>query len=197
MTTKDQLCLEHVKVKLIAFPATRHAAETDRAPSPKQKGLSVKHASQQGFTLIELMVVVAIVGILATLAIPAYQDYTRRTHVTEGLQLASGAKTAVVTYYAVNGKHSEEASGKTIHQQLGLAAGDKIQGNAVASINVGASGVITVAYNEKVYEEAGKNTLTLSPSTASGSIKWDCKLPTNTGLPSKYAPSNCVEDDET
>jgi type IV pilus assembly protein PilA len=65
----------------------------------------VKHSKQQGFTLIELMIVVAILGILATIAIPAYQDYTKRAHVTEGLQLATSAKSAVTTYYSVNGKH--------------------------------------------------------------------------------------------
>lgn len=98
---------------------------------------------QQGFTLIELMIVVAIIGILAAIAIPAYQDYTKRAHVSEGLSLAAGAKTAVSEFYSTNNDWP------TNNASAGLAASSAITGNAVSSVNVNAS-TITVTYNSKV-----------------------------------------------
>ncbi len=150
----------------------------------------MKHSKQQGFTLIELMIVVAILGILATIAIPAYQDYTKRAHVTEGLQLATSAKSAVTTYYSVNGKHPDSDDSKVIHTALGLAEAEKIKGNAVNSVSVGKDGLITIAYNEKV--EDGK-TLQLKPDVQadSGSFIWNCIIPQENGVNAKHAPSNC------
>ena len=84
---------------------------------------------QQGFTLIELMIVVAIIGILAAVAIPAYQDYTVRAQVTEGLSLASGAKTAVSEYWASNG------SLPTDNATAGMRDSTDIRGNNVESVD--------------------------------------------------------------
>ena len=139
---------------------------------------------QQGFTLIELMIVVAIVGILAAVALPAYQDYTRRAHVSEGLGLAEAAKTAVVEYY------SDKGSWPTNNTDAGLGAATNIKGNAVTSVGIGADGVITVTYNAAVEN----STLFLTPSVVtdpdggSGSFQWDCKG--GTVLP-KYRPARC------
>ncbi|MEN3029462.1 pilin [Chromobacterium amazonense] len=154
----------------------------------------MKHSKQQGFTLIELMIVVAILGILATIAIPAYQDYTKRAHVTEGLQLATSAKSAVTTYYSVNGKHAVGNDSKAIHDALGLAEAEKIKGNAVTSITVENQGLITVAYNDKV--ENGKK-LQLKPNVDanSGSFVWDCQIPKIDGINPKHAPSNCKPEE--
>ncbi|NVJ51140.1 MAG: pilin [Gammaproteobacteria bacterium] len=131
-----------------------------------------------GFTLIELMIVVAIIGILAAIALPAYQDYTKRSHVSEGLTLAASAKTAVTEYFSSEGAFPAD------NAAAGLAAAAQITGNAVTSVAV-VNGVITVTYNAKV--ENG-NTIVLTPATAGGSIGWSC---TGGTVDTKYRPANC------
>ncbi len=131
----------------------------------------------KGFTLIELMIVVAIIGILAAIAIPAYQDYTRRAHVSEGLSLAAGAKTSVTEFYSSNGTWPAD------NAAAGLSA--TITGNAVTGVVVNES-LITITYNVKV-GTAGK-TLALQGADTDGSVEWDCKGGT---VEAKYRPSNC------
>ena len=138
----------------------------------------MKRTMQKGFTLIELMIVVAIIGILAAIALPAYQDYTKRTHVSEGLTLAGGAKASVTEYYSSQGNFPSNNS------SAGLAAASDIKGNAVTSVTV-ANGKITIAYNDKVTNTA---TLELSPTSGAGGVQWSCKGGT---VIAKYRPSNC------
>lgn len=135
---------------------------------------------QKGFTLIELMIVVAIIGILAAIAIPAYQNYTKRSHVSEGLNLAGGAKASVTEFYSSNNRFPAD------NASAGLANATDIKGNAVNSVTV-EDGLITVAYNTKIDDTDGK-TLILSPTTAGGSITWKCKVGT---IDPKLVPSNC------
>ena len=134
---------------------------------------------QQGFTLIELMIVVAIIGILAAVAIPAYQDYTVRAKVTEGLSLASAGKTAVGEYFASNGGLPSN------NTQAGLATSTSLKGNAVSSVTVGTNGAITVAFSGN---PISSSTMILRPTTSAGGVKWGCS---GGNLVGKYRPSSC------
>ena len=143
---------------------------------------------QQGFTLIELMIVVAIIGILAAIAIPAYQDYTIRAQVSEGLNLAGSAKVAVTEYFQDKGVYPPS------HTAAGLADPDQIQGKYVALVTVTAdTGVITVSYGNDAHSTltTGPQTLVLTPDgvTTPGSVTWDCS--TGGTVAAKHRPAAC------
>ena len=147
----------------------------------------MKKTVQQGFTLIELMIVVAIIGILAAVALPAYQDYTARSQVSEAISLASGAKTAVTEYWTSKGSFP----GSNTSAGLAATATD-INGKYVASVEVGTGGVVTATMKATgVAKGIESGTLALSPITAAGSIKWTCKAGSSSGLAAKYIPSSC------
>lgn len=144
---------------------------------------------QQGFTLIELMIVVAIIGILAAVAIPAYQDYTIRAQVSEGLSLASGAKTAMAEFYNQKGRFP---TGANANDSLGLQAPTDITGSYVSQVDAGTNtgGVIEVTFGEDVNAQISGDILDISAVTSAGSIKWTCK-PGSTPIADKYLPTNC------
>ena len=138
---------------------------------------------QQGFTLIELMIVVAIIGILAAIAIPAYQDYTIRAQVSEGLNLSGGAKAAVTEYFQDRGSMPAD------NTEAGLETASNIQGKYVASVSV-SSGVIEVTYGNEAHQVISGATLQMTPSTAqAGSVQWDCASAAD--IENKHLPAAC------
>ncbi len=140
---------------------------------------------QKGFTLIELMIVIAIIGILAAIAIPAYQDYTVRAKVSEGISLAGAAKLAVAETYDSTGGYVAD------NNAYGLPDAVSITGANVASVSVSSTGVITINYAASGVggsPTANSTNITIDPTAAAGSMEWDC---TGGTTASKYRPANC------
>jgi type IV pilus assembly protein PilA len=141
---------------------------------------------QQGFTLIELMIVVAIIGILAAIAIPQYAEYTNRAKVSEGLNLASAAKTGVSEYYSTNKLYADT------NTKAGVADATDIVGNNVTSVAVGANGVITITYKglDDAVCAVAAGLLILEPDavTKPGSVQW--KKGAGTTVGPKCLPAN-------
>ncbi|ENT0175469.1 pilin [Neisseria gonorrhoeae] len=158
---------------------------------------------QKGFTLIELMIVIAIVGILAAVALPAYQDYTARAQVSEAILLAEGQKSAVTEYYLNHGKWPEN------NGAAGVASASEIKGKYVKSVTV-AKGVVTAEMNpSNVNKEIQGKKLSLWAKRQDGSVKWFCGQPvTRTGdnddtvadakdgkeIDTKHLPSTCRDE---
>ena len=138
-----------------------------------------------GFTLIELMIVVAIIGILAAVAIPQYQNYVARAQVSESLVLASGAKSAVAEHYMTTGSFPDD------NEAAGLAT--TITGNYVASVEVslsGDDGVITVAFSDDAHSNLQGGEITLTAVDNGGSIAFSCTTTGSTDI-TAYLPSSC------
>ncbi|HFC5047670.1 TPA: pilin, partial [Neisseria gonorrhoeae] len=126
---------------------------------------------QKGFTLIELMIVIAIVGILAAVALPAYQDYTARAQVSEAILLAEGQKSAVTEYYLNNGEWPKD------NTSAGVASSAEIKGKYVKQVEV-KNGVVTAQMaSTGVNKEIKGKRLSLWARRQDGSVKWFCGQP--------------------
>ncbi len=140
---------------------------------------------QQGFTLIELMIVVAIIGILAAVAIPAYQDYTSRAKITEPVALLGGLKTDIGHYYTDTGNLPSLA-------ELTAFAGAKVIEGKYTSTIVGAAGLFTATLKGGIGANINDTTVSLSFRTdADGALHSVCKGGAADPVPEKYLPQSC------
>ena len=159
---------------------------------------------QKGFTLIELMIVVAIIAILAAIAISQYQDYVVRSQVSEGSSLADGVKTAVGEFFNNYGRFSNTTTSANANTSYGLAAPASIVGSYVGSLSISPTatgGVIAAHFSNQTVVNSGafkannkinNATLTFSPITKAGSMIWTCKKSTvGTDLLNKWLPASC------
>ncbi|HEZ6922949.1 TPA: pilin [Neisseria meningitidis] len=161
---------------------------------------------QKGFTLIELMIVIAIVGILAAVALPAYQDYTARAQVSEAILLAEGQKSAVTEYYLNHGIWPANNSDAGV-----ASSASDIKGKYVKSVEV-KNGVVTAEMKSSgVNKEIQGKKLSLWAKRQDGSVKWFCGQPvTRTAadevtadsgnddkINTKHLPSTCRDDSST
>lgn len=142
----------------------------------------LKAKAQKGFTLIELMITVAIVGILAAVALPAYQDYTIRAQVSEGLVLADGAKVVVAEW------HANKGSLPAANTDIGYSGAT---GKYVNNVVVGAGGIITATFGTGANSKLNTTSVTLTPTEnpTTGNLKWACA---SSNISQKYLPSSCT-----
>lgn len=142
----------------------------------------------KGFTLIELMIVIAIIGVLAVIAIPAYQDYIARAQVTEAIGLTSGLKGGITDYYSAEGRCPNNSSRAT----FGIAKAADINGDYVSSVVVtGAVSSCTITATFKaasVAKALQSKSLTLTAQVNSGSYNWTCS---SSNIDKQYLPVSC------
>ena len=137
---------------------------------------------QQGFTLIELMIVVAIIGILAAIAIPAYQDYTIRAQVSEGLNLSGGAKAALTEFYQDRGVWPSD------NTEAGLETAANITGKYVDNIAV-VDDTITITYGNAAHAIIDTQTVEMIALDNLGSVSWTCQ--SGGTIADKHLPAAC------
>ncbi len=142
---------------------------------------------QKGFTLIELMIVVAIIGILAAIAIPAYQDYTVRSKMTEAVVGMSAAKVAISEFYQSQGSMPQNVSSAGISTAINAKYLNRLSYNRTAATTSVITGYITANLGGST--SAGES-VELAASGTNERVEWDCR-PVTGGVATKYLPADC------
>lgn len=137
---------------------------------------------EKGFTLIELMIVVAIIGILASVAVPAYQSYSVRAQVSEGMNLAGPVQAAIAEYWYDNGNYPAD------NADAGIAAANAYSGNYVTGISANGADV-EITYGNLANLQIAGETVVLTAVSSNGSIRWDCA--SGGAIPNELLPQIC------
>lgn len=145
----------------------------------------MKQAIQKGFTLIELMIVVAIIGILAAVALPAYQDYISRSKMSEPVSLLDGLRTDI------NGYYTDKTSLPTLALLTNYAGAKAVNGKFTSSITGNTAGIFVATMKTSAGANLAGKTIQMSFFTVGGVIKHTCRTSTSGGVPLKYMPTEC------
>ena len=140
---------------------------------------------QKGFTLIELMIVVAIIAILAAIAIPAYQDYLIRAQVSEGMVLGSAQETSLAEFYQNTGRFPGSPQSAGLPSNAG-----SVTGKYVTGVTPTTTGIIEATFGDQANTAIKNDVLALSPITNGGTVSWSCDV-SQTTVPTKYLPTTC------
>ena len=161
--------------------------------------------NHKGFTLIELMIVVAIIGILVAVGMPQYQNYVARAQVAEGLSMASSIKTAISEYFSINGKFPDDDTDEKRHTALGINTAFSFKGNYVRGIKVTEEGKFEILFKPApdAHTLIAEKSFYMIPKNEGGSISWRCACRSIIGadceggtrpILEKYLPSSCLEE---